>query len=60
MMTVFKNGPRSMGVSLVTWFVFSLLVSLFAAYVSGRALAPGAHYLAAFRFAAWRPSSPMD
>lgn len=51
MMTVFKNGPRSMGMSLGLWFVFSLFVGLFSAYVAGRALAPGAHYLAVFRFA---------
>jgi hypothetical protein len=51
MMTVFKNGPRSMGASLGAWFVFSLVVGVFAAYVAGRALTPGAHYLAAFRFA---------
>jgi hypothetical protein len=28
-----------------------VLVSVFAAYVAGRALAPGAHYLGVFRFA---------
>jgi hypothetical protein len=51
MMTVMKNGPPAMGGQLVQWFVYCLVVSLFAAYIAGRALGPGAHYLAVFRFA---------
>ena len=39
----------NMGGKLFMWFVYSLLVSLFTAYVAGIALAPGAHYLAVFR-----------
>lgn len=50
-MTVLPTGPMQMGASLVQWFVYSLVVSLFAAYVAGRALGPEAHYLAVFRFA---------
>jgi len=50
MMTVQKNGPPSMGKSLVLWFVYSIVVGIFAAYIAGRALGPGAHYLAVFRF----------
>ena len=49
--TVMPNGPPSMGASLVQWFVFCLTVGMLAAYVSGRALAPGANYVAVFRFA---------
>ena len=51
MMTVMKPGPTNMSRSLVLWFVYLLVVSVFAAYVSGRALGPGARYLAVFRFA---------
>lgn len=51
MMTVMKNEQPSMTSSLAMWFVFSVLVGVFAAYVSGRALVPGAHYLSVFRFA---------
>ena len=40
-----------MGKSLVQWFVFCLLVSVFAAYLTSRALGPTADYLAVFRFA---------
>ena len=47
--TVFK-GSGSMGTSLAQWFVFCLVVSVFAAYVAGRALGPGAEYLDVFRF----------
>lgn len=47
--TVFK-GSGSMGTSLAQWFVYCLVVGIFAAYVTGRALGPGAEYLDVFRF----------
>jgi hypothetical protein len=50
MMTVMENGPPSMGKSLALWFLYSIVVGIFAAYIAGRALGPGAHYLAVFRF----------
>ncbi len=50
-MTVFPSGPPSMARSLVLWFVYCLVVGVFAAYIAGRALGPGAPYLAVFRFA---------
>ena len=50
MMTVF--GPYTgMGAQLGLWFLYAVLISVTAAYISGRALAPGAHYLNVFRFA---------
>ncbi|MBI3567254.1 MAG: hypothetical protein HY084_03495 [Gemmatimonadetes bacterium] len=55
-----KRGPRfvmtvmpgytGMGQQLGQWFVYTLVVSAFAAYVAGRALAVGAPYLHVFRF----------
>jgi len=48
--TVLPNGEFAMGASLAQWFLFTVLVSLFAAYVSGHALSPGAHYHDVFRF----------
>jgi hypothetical protein len=51
MMTITKNGPPSMGKELFLWFIYSIIVGIFAAYVSGRALPEGAHYLSVFRFA---------
>jgi hypothetical protein len=50
-MTVMPSGPINMGKSLTQWFVYSLVVSVFAAYVAGRALGHEAHYLSVFRFA---------
>ncbi|MBK5099374.1 MAG: hypothetical protein JJE01_16455, partial [Gemmatimonadetes bacterium] len=40
-----------MGGSLAMWFGYAIIVGIFSAYVAGRALAPGAHYLSVFRFA---------
>lgn len=51
LMTVMKSGPPSMTGNLVMWFVYLIVVGVFAAYIAGRALGPGAHYLAVFRFA---------
>ncbi|MDQ7817649.1 MAG: hypothetical protein RDU14_11555 [Melioribacteraceae bacterium] len=48
--TVLPNGPVSMGKSFILWFLYSIVVGFFAAYVAGRALPEGAHYLQVFRF----------
>jgi hypothetical protein len=50
-LTVLPNGPTAMARSLVLWFVYSLVVGVFAAYVAGRALPAGAEYLQVFRLA---------
>lgn len=50
LITVLPGGRPSMGKALALWFVWTLLVSLAAAYVAGRALGPGAEYLEVFRF----------
>ncbi len=49
-MTVLPNGPMAMGKSLLNWFIYIVVVSLFSAYIAGRALAPAANYLQVFRF----------
>jgi len=49
-MTVLPSGPPSMGASLALWFAYSVIVSVFAAYIAGRALEPGVDYLSVFRF----------
>ncbi|HLB55154.1 MAG TPA: hypothetical protein VJK71_08600 [Gemmatimonadales bacterium] len=51
MMTVFPSGPFTMGKQLFQWFLYAVVVGIFAAYVAGRALPPGAEYLPVFRFA---------
>lgn len=48
-MAVMPNGVPTMGKELVLWFVYCLIVGIFAAYIGGRTLAPGTHYLAVFR-----------
>lgn len=50
-LTMVPAGPITMGKSLFQWFVYSLVVSIFAGYVAGRALLPGADYLSVFRLA---------
>lgn len=51
MMTVFPRGPMRMGGSMVMWFVYTVVIGIFAAYIAGRALPVGANYLQVFRFA---------
>jgi len=51
LMTISPGAPMSMGRPLTLWFVYGIVVSIFAAYIAGRALGPGAHYLEVFRFA---------
>jgi len=50
-MTIMKRTSPGMAKELILWFIYSIIVSIFAAYVAGRALPPGSHYLAVFRFA---------
>ena len=51
MMTVMPSGQFAMGRNMFLWFVYTLVVGVFAGYVSGRALHPGENYLHVFRFA---------
>ena len=51
LMTMMESGVPKMGTSLAWWFVYAIVVSIFAAYVAGRALPPGTEYLQVFRFA---------
>ena len=50
-MTVMRSDHNFMGRTMVQWFVYCLVVSLFAAYVTSRAVRPGAPYLEVSRFA---------
>ena len=45
------GGGPTMGKELALWFLYSVVVGIFSAYVAGRALGPGAEYLAVHRFA---------
>jgi hypothetical protein len=46
-----RPGPFTMGPALIQWFVFSLVVSFFVAYIACHTLEPGAPYLRVFRIA---------
>jgi hypothetical protein len=48
-LTVLPSGPPSMGKNLVQWFLYCIVISIFAAYLSGRLLAPGTAFLQVFR-----------
>jgi len=50
-LTIAPSGPHRMGRSLARWFVFILVVGLFAAYVAGLSLPAGAEYMLVFRIA---------
>lgn len=50
-MTVRPSGMIGMGGYLLQWALYCLVVSIFAAYVTSRAVDPGATYLEVFRFA---------
>jgi hypothetical protein len=50
-MTTWSGADASMGTPLLLWFLYSIIVGIFAAYVAGRALGPDAPYLEVFRFA---------
>ncbi len=51
MLTTWKHDQSGMGITFVLWFLYSAVIGLFAAYVTGRALPFGATYLHVFRFA---------
>ena len=47
-----EGGPPNMGKELTAWFVYSVVISVFAGYVAGRAVGPGTvDYLEVFRYA---------
>jgi hypothetical protein len=48
--TFMRPESFGMGKPLALWFVYTLVVGVFAAYITGRALGPGASYLEVFRF----------
>lgn len=49
--TVMPSGVPSMGKSLLSWFVFCLVIGVFVAYLVSRTVDPGAEYLTVFRIA---------
>ena len=46
-----RPSDFSMGSTMVLWFIYSLVVSLFAGYIAGVAFGPGTEYLRIFQVA---------
>jgi len=44
-----RSGKPNMGKSLLLWFIFCLIVALFAGYIAARTLAAGTEHLQVFR-----------
>jgi hypothetical protein len=51
MFTVMSSGKVSMGPYLIQWFLYTVVISIFSAYLASRALPPGAPYLRVFQLA---------
>ena len=51
LLTVFPTGPVNMGKFLGLWFVYCVIVALFAAYLTGHTLLPGVRPMAVLRVA---------
>jgi hypothetical protein len=50
-LTIIRSGPPNMGKYLVQWFIYCLVIGFFVAYLTGRTLPAGVHYLSVFRVA---------
>jgi len=49
-LNVFPSGMGNMTSSLILWFIYAIIVSVFAGYIACVALNSEAHYLQVFRF----------
>lgn len=49
MLTVLPSGPPAMGKNLVQWFLYCIVISIFAAYLTGRLVPPGTEFMQVFR-----------
>ena len=50
MLTVWPNGQSSMGMSLILWFLYSIVIGILAAYSGIRVLPVNSDFLHVFRF----------
>lgn len=51
LLTVFPSRTPAMGKYLLAWFIYSVVVGIFTAYLTGRTRMPGTPYLEVFRVA---------
>ncbi len=52
LMTIMKSGPPAMGKYFASWFLYCVVVGVFAACIAGAALRPNAPFASVFHFAA--------
>jgi len=52
-LTVRPSGDMGMSRNLVMWFIYSLVVSVFAGYIAGVAFGPGTEYLRIMHESIW-------
>lgn len=50
LMTLRPGAPPPMSSTLMKWFIYCIVVTVFAAYVASRAVRPAAEYMEVFRF----------
>lgn len=50
--TVIPNGPPAIGKSLITWFIYSIVIGALVAYAATLGLQAGAEFMTVFRFTA--------
>ena len=48
-MTILPSGPPAMGKNLVLWFLYSVLIGVFVAYVGSLAMGASEDYMRVFR-----------
>lgn len=51
MISIWQNRTLSMTKNLIQWFIYSIVIGIFAAYVASWAVSPDAEYMHVFRFA---------
>lgn len=47
---LWENGPPAMGASMIQWFIYCVVVGVFAGYIAGAAYGPDSRYLDVFQF----------
>ncbi|MDH3592764.1 MAG: hypothetical protein OER88_12840 [Planctomycetota bacterium] len=50
-LTIVPNGQMKMGKFLIQWFLFTIYIGIFVAYLTGRLVPAGAEYMNVFRVA---------
>ena len=50
MLQVMPTGMTPMTKNLINWFMYLIVIGVFAAYLTSRAVGPGTNYLTVFRF----------